>query len=136
MDHWRRGIACFNQGQYWEAHHGWEKDWNRLPSPAKEEVQALILSCGVFYHLQKEHPAPALALCRLAQERWREGALRAANEFEFQPRIDVPGLRGLIDRIRSELAEPEVAWGSVPASGWVEKWQAQAEALRATLVGE
>ena len=96
----------------------------------------MILSCGVFYHLQKGRPAPALALCLLAQERWREGALRRASGVGVQPRIDVPGIRALIDRIRSGLAESAGAQGGDPASVWVEKWQSLAEALRATLVKE
>ena len=136
IEHWRRGVGHFNQGLYWEAHQGWEKDWIRLPFPVKQHVQALIISCGVFCHLKKGRKEPALALCRLAQLRWVE-----AGPFELWtpgtlPVLTILGLPALIHQIQVGLEErgqqlfTPIVGGLDP---WKQSWEAEALHLRAEL---
>ena len=89
---WKAGIEEFNQGRYWHAHEGWEKGWTQLPAPFKEHIQALIMACGMFVHLEKSRPGPAYALCKRSLELFRD----SRDIVHHRPRIEVPGLEELL----------------------------------------
>ena len=63
----KKGAENFNQGLYWEAHNDWETVWKHVVGQEKVYLQAMILICGVGYHLKRSHPNPAFKLARNAQ---------------------------------------------------------------------
>jgi hypothetical protein len=119
-----QGMESFNQGKFWEAHHDWEKGWNRLPSPYKEYQRALIQACGVFYHLERRNWDPARRL-----------AIRVDEEISIieksggigvvLPRVDIPGLFPLMREIAlapRTVFDPQIS-----------TWLATAKRLKASL---
>jgi predicted metal-dependent hydrolase len=77
---YRAFFACFNRGEYYEAHDALEHLWLRCHDSNRSFYQALIQFAGAFVHLQKHclfpgHPthsrrlAPARRLFALAAER-------------------------------------------------------------------
>ena len=91
QEHWKAGIKDFNQGRFWHAHESWEKGWNRLPPPLKDYIQALIMACGMFVHLEKSKAGPAQALRQRSLE-----LFAASREIAKHPRIEIPGLEELL----------------------------------------
>jgi len=126
------GIADFNRGAYWEAHHGWESGWTMLEPGSKLWIQILIQSCGVFVHLEKGRLDPALSLARSALQKWRELDLQGGFE-SLTPRVEVPGLRNVLEALLVESAG--LADESEPTNlKWVD-WEARIRALLAEGVG-
>src|SRR5580658_3004360 len=46
----RRGIALFNSGQFFESHEVWEKLWLPALEPEKTFLQGLIQVAAAFHH--------------------------------------------------------------------------------------
>jgi predicted metal-dependent hydrolase len=44
------GIACFNRGDYFDAHEVWEELWMNCPSAERRFVQSLIQAAVALYH--------------------------------------------------------------------------------------
>lgn len=96
---WNDGIECFNQGRWWHAHEGWEKDWTRLPSTHKDHLQALIMGCGVLIHLAGDRRDPARRLCLRALELF---AASGAHVLRLAPPyVAVPGFEEFLKDIRA-----------------------------------
>jgi len=82
----------FNRGLYYEAHDVLEQLW--LPErggPNGLFYKGLIQLAGAFVHLQKDRPAPAAALLKLAR----------ANLMKYPPKhehLDLPRVLALIGR--------------------------------------
>ncbi len=55
---YRAFFACFNQGEYYEAHDVLEHLWLRCNDSNRSFFQALIQFAGAFVHLQKHHLFP------------------------------------------------------------------------------
>ena len=96
QEHWKAGIEDFNQGRFWHAHESWEKGWNRLPPPLKDYIQALIMACGMFVHLEKSKAGPARALRLRSLE-----LFEASREIDRHARIEIPGLEELLREAES-----------------------------------
>ncbi len=60
-------FACFNRGEYFEAHDVLEALWLRVRAePVGNFYKGLIQVAGAFVHLQKGRLGPAVSLFRLA----------------------------------------------------------------------
>ncbi len=46
----RRGVADFNAGRFFEAHEVWEELWLAAPEPEKTFLQGLIQVAAAFHH--------------------------------------------------------------------------------------
>ena len=46
----RRGVADFNAGRFFEAHEVWEELWLAAPEPEKTFLQGLIQIAAAFHH--------------------------------------------------------------------------------------
>src|ERR1700728_780966 len=46
----RRGVALFNSGKFFECHEVWEELWLRAPEPEKNFLQGLIQVAAAFHH--------------------------------------------------------------------------------------
>ncbi|MGD1085307.1 MAG: DUF309 domain-containing protein [Verrucomicrobiota bacterium] len=85
-------FDCFNRGHFYEAHEVLEHLW--LPERGRPNglfYKGLIQLAGAFVHLQKDRPAPAAALLKLAR----------ANLMKYPPQhehLDLPQVLALIGR--------------------------------------
>lgn len=101
--HYLGWFACFNRGQFYEAHDVLEELWlaDRHHGPNGNFYKGLIQFAGAFVHLQKDCPKyprlrPAAALFTLAEENFR--AYPALHE-----RLDLDAVRALITDWRGRL---------------------------------
>lgn len=96
--HYAGWFACFNRGEYYEAHDVLEALWLRERGKANDLFyKGLIQLAGAFVHLQKGRLKPADALFRLAE----------TNLGRFAPlheRLDVAEVLGWIAEWRGALA--------------------------------
>ncbi len=49
----RRGIAQFNAGQFFDAHETWEEIWLPSPEPERTFLQGIIQIAAAFHHYQR-----------------------------------------------------------------------------------
>ncbi len=99
-----QGILEFNRGFYWEAHESWEQGWVKLPEPDRSWMKAMIQVCGVFVHIQKRRPDPALRLSLRALELMAEAiAHRKLLETESSWLIEIPGVDETLLKIIARL---------------------------------
>jgi uncharacterized protein len=97
----RRGIAHFNAGDFFEAHEAWEEIWLAETEPEKTFLQGLIQVAAAFHHHRRgnsrgtqsllaaglakltdfpdDHRGLALADLRADAERWVEKSSVARN---------------------------------------------------------
>lgn len=101
--HYAGWFACFNRGQFYEAHDVLEALWlKERGRPDDRFYKGLIQLAGAFVHLQKNRLRPADALFRLA-------------EFNLQPyaprhhRLELGLVLALITRWRARLSDGEFA---------------------------
>ena len=100
--HYLGYFACFNRGQFYEAHDVLEELWLAdKHGPNGNFYKGLIQFAGAFVHLQKDcakYPRlrPAAALFTLAEENFRPYATP-------HERLDLVRLRGLITEWRGAL---------------------------------
>jgi len=96
--HYAGWFACFNRGEYYEAHDVLEALWlGQRRGPDDHFYKGLIQLAGAFVHLQKNRPGPADALFRLAENNLREYPARHHE-------LDVSGVLRLIAAWREALA--------------------------------
>jgi predicted metal-dependent hydrolase len=106
--HYLGWFACFNRGQFYEAHDVLEELWLAdRHGPNGNFYKGLIQLAGAFVHLQKDCPKyprlrPAAALFNLAEENFR--AYPAQHE-----RLDLDNVRALIADWREHLVAAEFA---------------------------
>lgn len=60
----RRGIAQFNSGEFWEAHESWELVWLPAAEPDKIFLQGIIQVSAAFHHFRRGNITGARALLR------------------------------------------------------------------------
>lgn len=96
--HYAGWFACFNRGEYYEAHDVLEALWLRERGGANDlYYKGLIQLAGAFVHLQKNRLRPSDALFRLAE----------GNLGRYGPRherLDVAGVLAWIREWRGALA--------------------------------
>ncbi len=51
----RRGIAQFNHGKFFEAHETWEEIWLTTAEPEKTFLQGLIQVAAAFHHYSRKN---------------------------------------------------------------------------------
>lgn len=99
--HYAGWFACFNRGEFYEAHDVLEDLWLRTRGQANDRFyKGLIQLAGAFVHLQKNRLRPADALFGLAQ----------TNLTPFPPRherLDLPVVLQLIRDWRTALSATE-----------------------------
>lgn len=106
--HYLGWFACFNRGQFYEAHDVLEELWLAdRPGPNGNFYKGLIQFAGAFVHLQKDCPKyprlrPAAALFTLAEENFRP--YPAVHE-----RLDLDHVRALITDWRGRLLAADFA---------------------------
>jgi len=49
-EEFRRGIALFNSGKFFESHEVWEESWLKALGPEKTFLQGLIQVAAAFHH--------------------------------------------------------------------------------------
>lgn len=92
-------FVTFNQGRYFEAHDVLEDLWLECRGQALDTFyKALIQLAGVFVHLEKGRPRPALALMALAQAYLRQHGDDCQG-------IALEPLHGLIHQWRQRVLE-------------------------------
>jgi predicted metal-dependent hydrolase len=100
--HYAGWFACFNRGEFYEAHDVLEALWLRERGrPNDRFYKGLIQLAGAFVHLQKDRVRPADALFRLAE----------ANLAEYPPHhesLDLARTLALIRSWRTALAESDL----------------------------
>ena len=109
--HYAGYFACFNTGRYYEAHDVLEALWLTVRGrPVADFYKALIQLAGVFVHLEKGRPQPAIRLLRRAGELLEPFGDRHAG-------LDLPPVHALrrdwLARLES-APDPAAVWGSVP----------------------
>lgn len=90
---WRDGIVEFNLGRYWHAHEQWEKRWNFLPSPDREQIQSLIQAAAVFHLIERGRLSPARSLIRSMLQKREIVRERGGASL---PRVEIPGIEELL----------------------------------------
>lgn len=96
--HYAGWFACFNRGDYYEAHDVLEALWLRERGrPNDRFYKGLIQLAGAFVHLRKQRLRPADALLRLAEDNLRPYGTR-------HERLELAGVLDLIAVWREALA--------------------------------
>ena len=115
LEAWTRGCACFEQAQWYEAHHEWELAWNLHPSPDRENIQALIMACGALVHLSQGRVDPARVLAQKSVDRL-SAIEHGRASYSLKAWIEIPGLRVQLQALIDELARvgvhPSIAFDS------------------------
>ena len=95
-----RFFECFNHRQYFEAHEVLEELWLlERGTPRDLFYKGLIQLAGAFVHVQKNRPAPAAALFRLAK----------SNLISYIPVYQHLTLQPVLDMISTWLLRMEEA---------------------------
>jgi len=101
--HYLAFFACFNRGDFYEAHDVLEELW--LPErrrPDGDFFKGLIQLAGAFVHVRKNRPGPALALLALAR-----GNLAKYPDGYFA--LDFAGASRVMDEWSATLRAPSVS---------------------------
>ena len=115
----RKGLAAFNSGQFYEAHEHWEEVWLETPNPEKAFLQGLIQIAAAFHHhsranrkgtqnlltaglakieaFPKVHREIGVEALRAAVRQW----LQALNDGETAEKNEIPQIEfvGVIRKI-------------------------------------
>jgi predicted metal-dependent hydrolase len=106
--HYAGWFACFNRGEFYEAHDVLEALWLQERGRSNDRFyKGLIQLAGAFVHLRKDRLRPADALFRLAE----------ANLAEFpsiHEHLDLHRTLALIRSWRTALAEGSFAHNPLP----------------------
>ena len=65
----RKGVAQFNLGQFFEAHETWEEIWLAAPEPERTFLQGIIQVAAAFHHCQRSNRAGAQSLLEAGLEK-------------------------------------------------------------------
>ena len=107
--HYAGFFACFNRGEYYEAHDVLEQLWLRTAGPDHAFFKGLIQIAGAFVHLQKQHLRPDHPKDgRRLRPAARLFDLGVKNIAPFAPvhlRLDVAALCALCTRHAGALTE-------------------------------
>lgn len=60
------GAACYQRGEWFEAHERWEDAWRESTGADRRVIQALIQVAAALLHLEEGRPRPAATLLRRA----------------------------------------------------------------------
>jgi hypothetical protein len=85
----RKGLAAFNSGQFYEAHEHWEEVWLETPNPEKMFLQGLIQIAAAFHHHSRANRQGTHNLLHA-------GLAKIAVFPEVHREIDVEGLRAAV----------------------------------------
>jgi predicted metal-dependent hydrolase len=96
-DAFRRGVAEFNAGYYFECHDTLEDMWAGIRGPSRDFFQGLIQVSVAFYHLTGGNRAGAESMFRRALQRFTPYPDRY---FGFDLAAHRAELRGWLERIR------------------------------------
>jgi len=61
-----RGVALFNDGEYFECHETWEKLWKRSEGEERAALQGLIQAAVAILHAERGNRRGALSVYRKA----------------------------------------------------------------------
>ena len=109
--HYLGFFACFNRGEYYEAHDVLEQLWLRTPGADHAFFKGLIQIAGAFVHLRKQflrpdHPKDGRRL-RPAARLFELGMKNLAPFAPRHHRLDVEALRALCARQIATLSASE-----------------------------
>jgi hypothetical protein len=105
---WRRGLALFNAGRFFDAHEVLEDLWREAPrnSRLRRHLQGLVQLAVAFHHQSKGNYVGARSVL--------ERALRNLSGVEESfPELDMKRLRASLKPWREHLAEDRQKVGSV-----------------------
>jgi predicted metal-dependent hydrolase len=91
-----RGIALFNQGEYFECHEVLEEAWTPERGPRRLFLQSLIHMAVGFYHHQRGNPPGAL-------RQLRKGLRKLAAYLPACERVDTERLEREVLRALGEM---------------------------------
>jgi predicted metal-dependent hydrolase len=95
-----RGVAFFNQADFFEAHEDWEALWHDTQGPSRDFIQGLIQVTSAMHHLQIGNMRGARQLHDSAVELLTPYGARHEG-------VDLLGLfREFNDALREILSEP------------------------------
>lgn len=63
------GLACYRNGEFFEAHEHWELVWLQLKEPEKSFLQSLIQITAAMHHAQRGNRSGVVSLLRRVQAR-------------------------------------------------------------------
>jgi hypothetical protein len=99
-----RGLACYQCGDFFEAHEHWEAVWLAAPEQDKTFLQSLIQVSAAFHHLGRGNSRGATSLLRRSLARLEPYPAQYAG-------IDVKRLRvemaAWIEAIAGNAGRPE-----------------------------
>lgn len=116
-----QGILDFNQARYWEAHESWEEAWKKLSEPQWSWMKAMIQVCGVFIHIQKRRPDPALRLAIRAIGLMTEAQNMRDSLGDLTPwPVEIPNASDTLSKVIATFkssANDELDWTGLEAMG-------------------
>jgi uncharacterized protein len=59
-----KGLSCYRDREFFEAHEHWEGEWLSAPEPEKTFLQALIQVAAAFHHFGRGNRAGTASLLR------------------------------------------------------------------------
>jgi len=116
-----QGILDFNEARYWEAHESWEEAWKKLSEPQWSWMKAMIQVCGVFIHIQKRRPDPALRLAIRANELMTEAQTVRESLKDLTPwPVEIPGASETLSKVVAQFktsSSDDLDWPRLEAMG-------------------
>lgn len=106
----RRGVAQFNRGEYWDAHESWETVWLASHGERRQFLQGLIQLAAACYHTERGNARGAERLLAAARNRLEVlpeayGGI-ALEELRAAARNLVTTRRDATSRLRIRMEEP------------------------------
>jgi predicted metal-dependent hydrolase len=100
------GRACFNRGEFFEAHERWEAVWLGLAAPERGWVQGLIQIAAGLHKLARAEPRPGAALLRKGLAKLHGAPPRLDDVDIDAARAGAERLLEALDRGQAPGAEP------------------------------
>jgi uncharacterized protein len=69
---YQEGKACYNHGEYFEAHEHWEELWLTLSGDEKTLVQGMIQVAAAWVKYHRKEPLGMRRLLDSALKKWKE----------------------------------------------------------------
>ena len=100
-----RGLRCYCNQEFFDAHEHWEEVWLKCDEPEKTFLQGLIQITAAFHHLQRGNPTGTSSLLRAALRRLESFPAEYSGVAVEELRTSI---RRWLDALSAESEPPQI----------------------------